>query len=234
MLTVERLDDGEVSQYLVDELRAGDEIELRGPIGGYFVWEESSGGPLLLIGGGSGVVPLRAIVRHHQAVGSQTALRLLYSARSLDEVIYRDELERLAAGGRARSPPHPHPRLARRVAGVSAAPRQRDAAGRFVAGKRTPAGLHLRADGLRRACRGRTRRARPRSGQDQDRAFWTDGKMNRMAAGCRDLDQTMVTQRPGAGHPLPRSAEPGEDWSRCFLDVLALGVASPPPVRESR
>jgi ferredoxin-NADP reductase len=99
MLTVERLDDGEVSQYLVDELRAGDEIELRGPIGGYFVWEESSGGPLLLIGGGSGVVPLRAIVRHHQATGSQIALRLLYSARSLDEVIYRDELERLAAGG---------------------------------------------------------------------------------------------------------------------------------------
>ena len=99
MLTVERLDDGEVSQYLVDEVRAGDEIELRGPIGGYFVWEEPSGGPLLLIGGGSGVVPLRAIVRHHQAAGSQIALRLLYSARSLDEVIYRDELERLAAGG---------------------------------------------------------------------------------------------------------------------------------------
>ncbi len=99
MLTVERLDDGEVSQYLVDELRAGDELELRGPIGGYFVWEESSGGPLLLIGGGSGIVPLRAILRHHQATGSQIALRLLYSARSLDEVIYRDELERLAAGG---------------------------------------------------------------------------------------------------------------------------------------
>jgi ferredoxin-NADP reductase len=99
MLTVERLDDGEVSQYLVDELRAGDELELRGPIGGYFVWEESSGGPLLLIGGGSGIVPLRAILRHHQEAGSQIALRLLYSARSLDDVVYRDELERLTAAG---------------------------------------------------------------------------------------------------------------------------------------
>ena len=99
VLTVERLDDGEVSQYLVDEVRVGDQIELRGPIGGYFVWEESYGGPLLLIGGGSGVVPLRAIARHHQAAGSQVALRLLYSARSLAEVIYREELERLAADG---------------------------------------------------------------------------------------------------------------------------------------
>ena len=93
-LTVERLDDGEVSPYLVGELRAGDEIELRGPIGGYFVWEESLGGPLLMIAGGSGVVPLRAMVRHHLAVRSEVPVRLLYSARSLDVVIYRDELMR--------------------------------------------------------------------------------------------------------------------------------------------
>jgi ferredoxin-NADP reductase len=93
-LTVERLDDGEVSPYLVGELRAGDEIELRGPIGGYFVWEQSLGGPLLLIAGGSGVVPLRAMLRHHLAVQSEVPLRLLYSARSLDVVIYRDELMR--------------------------------------------------------------------------------------------------------------------------------------------
>ena len=92
VLTIERLDDGEVSPYLVDELRAGDELELRGPIGGYFVWEESLGGPLLLVAGGSGVVPLRAMLRHHRAVESGVPLRLLYSARSLDEVIYRDEL----------------------------------------------------------------------------------------------------------------------------------------------
>jgi ferredoxin-NADP reductase len=92
MLTVERLDDGEVSPYLVDELRAGDELELRGPIGGYFVWEESLGGPLQLIAGGSGVVPLRAMVRHRLASGSKVPVRLLYSSRSLDELIYRDEL----------------------------------------------------------------------------------------------------------------------------------------------
>ena len=92
MLTVERLEDGEVSPYLVDELRAGDELELRGPIGGYFLWEESLGGPLVLIGGGSGVVPLRSMLRHW-AVGRRTvAVRLVYSSRSLSEVIYRQEL----------------------------------------------------------------------------------------------------------------------------------------------
>ena len=97
VLTVERLEDGEVSAYLVDELRPGDELELRGPVGGYFVWEESLGGPLLLVGGGSGVVPLRAMLRHHRAIESVVPLRLLYSARSLDEIIYHDELMRLAA-----------------------------------------------------------------------------------------------------------------------------------------
>jgi ferredoxin-NADP reductase len=92
-LTIERLDDGEVSPYLVDELRPGDELELRGPIGGYFAWEQPSGGPLLLIAGGSGIVPFRAMLRHHVASGSDAAVRLLYSARSLDEVLYRKELE---------------------------------------------------------------------------------------------------------------------------------------------
>ena len=97
VLTVERLGDGEVSPYLVDELRPGDEVELRGPVGGYFVWEDSYGGPLLLVAGGSGVVPLRAMLRHHRAVGSTIPARLLYSARTLDDVIYRDELTRLGA-----------------------------------------------------------------------------------------------------------------------------------------
>ena len=97
VLTVERLEDGEVSPYLVGELRPGDQLELRGPIGGYFVWEEPLGGPLLLIGGGSGVVPLRAMVRHWSAVHSAVPARLFYSARSLDDVIYRDELLRSAA-----------------------------------------------------------------------------------------------------------------------------------------
>ena len=95
VLTIERLDDGEVSPYLTDELRPGDELELRGPIGGYFVWDEPLGGPLLLLAGGSGIVPLRAMVRHRSAVGSDVPVRLLYSARSLGEVIYRDELSRL-------------------------------------------------------------------------------------------------------------------------------------------
>src|SRR5258708_6790571 len=94
-LTVERLDDGEVSPYLSDELRAGDTLELRGPIGGYFVWEASMGGPLLLVAGGSGIVPLMAMIRHRAAVGSSVPTRLLSSSRSSDDVIYRDELERL-------------------------------------------------------------------------------------------------------------------------------------------
>jgi ferredoxin-NADP reductase len=95
VLTVERLEDGEVSPYLAGELRPGDRLELRGPVGGYFVWEEGFGGPLLLLGGGSGVVPLRAILRHHDAIGSTVPVRLLYSARTLEDVIYRDELQRL-------------------------------------------------------------------------------------------------------------------------------------------
>ena len=88
-LTVERLDDGEVSLYLTDELRIGDKLELRGPIGGYFVWEARMGGPLLLVAGGSGIVPLMAMIRHRAAVRSTAATRLLYSSRSFEEVIYR-------------------------------------------------------------------------------------------------------------------------------------------------
>jgi ferredoxin-NADP reductase len=96
VLTVERLEDGEVSRYLVDELRRGDELELRGPIGGYFVWERGLEGPLLLVAGGSGIVPFRSMLRHW-AAGERTFLpRLLYSSRSLSEVIYREELVRLA------------------------------------------------------------------------------------------------------------------------------------------
>jgi ferredoxin-NADP reductase len=97
VLTVERLDDGEVSPYLVEVLRPGDELELRGPIGGFFVWEESLGGPLVLIGGGSGVVPLRSMLRHWAAGTRAVPVRLLYSSRSLDEVIYRSELFGYAA-----------------------------------------------------------------------------------------------------------------------------------------
>jgi ferredoxin-NADP reductase len=97
-LTVERLEDGEVSPYLVDELRVGDELELRGPIGGFFVWEAGDPRPLLLIAGGSGVVPLMAMLRHRSGALSKPPARLLYSSRTVDEVIYREELDRLASG----------------------------------------------------------------------------------------------------------------------------------------
>lgn len=97
MLTVERLDDGEVSPHLVDELLVGDELELRGPIGGYFVWDDDLGGPLFLVAGGSGLVPFRSMLRHHRAVGSRVPVRVVYSARSLDLLIYRDELMQVAA-----------------------------------------------------------------------------------------------------------------------------------------
>ena len=97
-LTVERLDDGEVSPYLVDEMAPGDMCELRGPIGGWFVWDVADGGPLLLVGGGSGVVPLMSMLRHRAALRSDVPARLLLSARSLGDVLYADELRALDDG----------------------------------------------------------------------------------------------------------------------------------------
>jgi ferredoxin-NADP reductase len=98
MLTVERLSDGEVSPYLVDELRVGDALELRGPIGGYFVWEAGMGGRLLLIAGGSGVVPLMAMLRHRSASNTKEPTKLINSSRSWEDIIFREELEQLVAG----------------------------------------------------------------------------------------------------------------------------------------
>ena len=95
----ERLDAGEVSPYLVDEVRAGDMLEFRGPLGGYFVWDASQGGPVLLVGGGSGIVPLMAMIRHRQAAESDAPMRLLYSSRSPADVIYRADLDQLAGTG---------------------------------------------------------------------------------------------------------------------------------------
>src|SRR5256886_1266496 len=94
-LTIERLDDGEVSPYLVDEAREGDQVEVRGPIGGYFVWDGDEPEPVLLVAGGSGVVPLMAMARHRARIGSETPMRLVYSSRTWGDVIYRDELEPL-------------------------------------------------------------------------------------------------------------------------------------------
>ena len=88
-ITIERLEDGEVSPYLVDEARDGDTFEVRGPIGGYFVWEDD-GRPVFLVGGGSGVVPLMSMIR---SSSESTPIRLLYSSRTLEDVIYRQELD---------------------------------------------------------------------------------------------------------------------------------------------
>ena len=96
-LTVERIDDGEVSTYMHDVLVAGDRIEARGPIGGYFVWEATMQEPLLLIAGGSGVVPLMSMIRHRAAAGAKNPTSLLYSSRNFEDIIYHNELEKLRA-----------------------------------------------------------------------------------------------------------------------------------------
>jgi ferredoxin-NADP reductase len=98
-ITIERLEDGEVSPHLVDEVREGDVFEVRGPIGGYFVWEPGDERPLLLVGGGSGVVPLMSMVRARAAAGGGPPTRLLYSSRTFEDVVYREELDELAARG---------------------------------------------------------------------------------------------------------------------------------------
>jgi len=92
-LTVECVSGGEVSPFLIEELRAGDTIELRGPIGGYFTWNPGISSPLMLIAGGSGVVPLMSMLRTRSQAGSKVPAKLLYSARSVEDIIYRGELE---------------------------------------------------------------------------------------------------------------------------------------------
>jgi len=96
-ITVEQIPGGEVSPFLHDVVVVGDRIEVRGPIGGYFVWEAALGGPLLLVGGGSGVVPLMAMARHRLRAGSRVPARILVSSRNQEDIIYRDELDRLAS-----------------------------------------------------------------------------------------------------------------------------------------
>ena len=99
-LTVVRIDDGEVSPYLTTILDSGDQMELRGPIGGWFVWDGDDASPVLLVAGGSGLVPLMAMLRHHAAISSSAPMHLVYSARTQSDLLHRDELERLAGGGR--------------------------------------------------------------------------------------------------------------------------------------
>lgn len=98
-LAIERLADGEVSAFFHEVVAVGDTIEVKGPLGGYFVWEPADGGPLLLVGGGSGLVPLMSMIRHRAESGSDVPIQLLLSARTWDDVLYREELEALAARG---------------------------------------------------------------------------------------------------------------------------------------
>ena len=98
-VTVERLSDGEVSPYLTEEVTGGEHVEVRGPVGGWFVWRPEQKEPVLLVGGGSGVVPLMAVVRRHRETDSQAMLRLVYSVRDPDSVLYRDELAGLERDG---------------------------------------------------------------------------------------------------------------------------------------
>ena len=93
MLTVERIEDGEVSPYLTRDVQVGDRFELRGPIGGYFVWTAALGGPLFLMAGGSGIAPLMAMLRHRAAAKSNVPAVLLYSSRTFEDIIYREELD---------------------------------------------------------------------------------------------------------------------------------------------
>ncbi|MBR0858286.1 ferredoxin reductase [Bradyrhizobium liaoningense] len=96
-LTVERVKDGEVSSYLLDELRVGDDLEFRGPIGRHFVWSRWHGGPICLIAGGTGITPLMAMLRHRERSSARTPALLIYSARSLADVVYREELDAMAS-----------------------------------------------------------------------------------------------------------------------------------------
>lgn len=98
-LTIERLGEGEVSPYLTEVLQPGDRIELRGPVGGYFTWTGKEEEPLVLVAGGSGVVPLMSMLRHRSRLGSSVSAWLLYSSRSHEEILYREEIERLEAAG---------------------------------------------------------------------------------------------------------------------------------------
>jgi len=97
MLTVELIEGGEVSPYLTSDIRSGDKFELRGPIGGYFVWTVATGGPLFLVAGGSGIAPLMSMLRYRAAAKSTTPVLLLYSSRALEDIIYREELDQMAA-----------------------------------------------------------------------------------------------------------------------------------------
>ena len=228
-LTVERLDDGEVSPYLTDELRRGDRIELRGPVGGYFVWEPRQGGPVLLVGGGSGVVPLMAMIRTRRATGSSTEMRLLYSSRNWDDIIYRDELDAPRRRPLHRRP-HADPLRAARLDRLRAAGRRRDARGARAPPRRAAAYLRLRADPIRRDRRRSPRTTRPRPIRDQDRTLRTNRNLNQEAVRAAGTSTSSTSNRSASfrSSSIPTSATAGiAKLENCALGWSTLNQASP-------
>ncbi len=173
-ITVELIEDGEVSPYLFEELVIGDQLELRGPIGGYFVWEPDQGGPLLLVAGGSGVVPLMAMVRSRVRSGSEIPVRLLLSSRSWDDVIYRAELEEVASLSGVEVI-HTLTRSATARDGPGTAAASTDSFCPKSPGRHptTRCASCAAQPGLVEAAATALDRPRPRFGKDQDRAFRT-------------------------------------------------------------
>jgi ferredoxin-NADP reductase len=174
-ITVESLPDGEVSSYLVGELRVGDKLELRGPIGGYFVWDPDRTEPLFLVAGGSGVVPLMSMIRERHAIGATVPTKLLFSSRARDDVIYRDELEQLASAGDGFEVIHTLTRM--QPDGLRATGRHPDALRGCVAGVGDAGVVRLRTHAVRGGRGERARVARPPGAGDQDRTLRTDGRL---------------------------------------------------------
>ena len=175
-LTVEQVPDGEVSSYLVDVLKVGDPLEIRGPVGGWFVWKPEQEGPVQLIGGGSGVVPLRAMLRAHAAADSTTPVRLIYSVRRPASVIYVADLKELAALGRCRRTTRLHARGAGGGAAGRADRCRADRAARVPARGRAD-DVRVRADAVRGDGGGPAGRGRPRPGPGENRAVRTDRRI---------------------------------------------------------
>ncbi len=173
-LAIERLDDGEVSPFFHDVAEVGDAIELRGPIGGHFVWDVADGGPLLLLGGGSGIVPLMSMLRHRAAEGSRVPALLLFSSRTFEDVIFRDELLALDAKNDGFQLALA---LTRDTAAARAGfrpPRRREHGRRACrqAADATAPCLRLRRQSVRRGCWPRRDRRRLGTVHDPHRALW--------------------------------------------------------------
>ena len=176
-LTVVRIDDGDVSPYLTTIADVGDQFELRGPIGGWFVWDGDDTTPVLLVGGGSGVAPLMAMMRHHARTGSSAAMQLVYSARSLDDVIYRDELHTLAGSGNRAVTVTLTREASPQWTGSSRPRRYRPARRGWVATTGSTPLLRLWTVAVRRSGQRRARRPRPRRHPGQDRTLRTHRSM---------------------------------------------------------